>query len=118
MALNVNLANTTAYAEVIATLVDSGGTIPALSQESGLALTTTRKFVAALKRRKLVRVQAWDKDSLGRTVIAVYEWGSAPDAKRPARQTMEERRARYYAKLQTLAILRGTSVKETRVRRL
>lgn len=118
MGLNVNLANTTAYAEIVAALVNSEGSIPALSQESGLALATTRKFVAALKRRKLVRIQAWDKDSLGRTVIAVYEWGSAPDAKRPARQTMEERRARYMAKRKALAILRGTSVRKTLVRRL
>lgn len=48
--------------------------------------------------------------------VAAYEWGSKPDAKRPPSQTVQDRQSRYYAKIQRLAILRGTSVKHTRVK--
>lgn len=116
MGMNVNLANVSAYAEALYALVQGPSTVQEITRESGLAANTTRKFVASLKRRGLIRVAAWEQDSQGRYVIAAYEWGSKPDAKRPPRLTNAERRIRHYAKLQRLAILRGTAVKHTRVK--
>lgn len=116
MALNVNLSNVSAYAEAIYILTEGASTIKEICRESGLGDTTTRKFVASLRRRGLVRIAAWEEDAQGRHVIAAYEWGSKPDAKRPPVQTLQERQRRYKAKIQHLAMLRGTSVRNTRVK--
>lgn len=116
MALNVNLSNVSAYAEAIYILTEGASTIKEICRESGLGDTTTRKFVASLRRRGLVRIAAWEEDAQGRYVIAAYEWGSKPDAKRPPVQTLQERQRRYKAKIQHLAMLRGTSVRSTRVK--
>jgi hypothetical protein len=116
MGLNKHLANVSAYAETVYALTHGACTVFDLSEESGLGLITIRKFVAALKRRGLIRVAAWETDRFGRSTIAAYAWGQGKDATRPPRKTMEERRATYYQKLQRLAIERGTSVKHTRVR--
>lgn len=116
MALNVNLSNVSAYAEAIYILTEGASTIKEICRESGLGDTTVRKFVASLKRRGLIRIAAWEEDSQGRHVIAAYEWGSKPDAKRPPTQTLQERQLRYKAKIQHLAILRGTPVRHTRIR--
>jgi len=95
MALNVHLSNTTAYASLVEALVRGGGTVPELSETSGLALNTTRKFIRALRNRSLVKVALWKRDVWGRHTIAVYDWGSSHyDAKRPPRMTSTERSAR------------------------
>ena len=116
MGLNKHLANVSAYAETIHALTQGACTVFDLSSESGLGLITIRKFVAALKRRGLIRVAAWETDRLGRSTIAAYTWGGGRNAVRPPRKTMEERRATYYQKRQRLAIERGTAVKHTRVK--
>ena len=116
MGMNVNLANVSAYAEALYVLTQGPSTVAEITRESGLAANTTRKFVASLKRRGLIRIGAWEPDTMGRQVVAAYEWGSKPDAKRPPSQTVQDRQSRYYAKIQRLAILRGTSVKHTRVK--
>lgn len=117
MALNVNLANTSAYAEAIYILTEGASTIKELCRESGLGDTTVRKLVASLRRRGLVRIAGWEQDSQGRHVIAAYEWGSKPDAKRPPVQTLQERQTKYKAKIQHLAMLRGTPIRHTRITR-
>lgn len=94
MALNIHLSNTTAYAAVVEALVRGGGTVPDLSETSGLALNTTRKFLRALRTRALIRVVLWRQDAWGRYTIAVWGWGSGPDVKRPPRMTPTERSAR------------------------
>lgn len=116
MALNVNLSNVSAYAEAVYALTQGACTVFDLASESGLALNTTRKFLASLKRRGLIRVAAWETDRFGRSTIAAYAWGQGKDATRPPRKTEGERRAKYYQKLQRLSIERGTPVKNTRVR--
>ena len=118
MGLNKHLANVSAYAETVYALTHGACTVFELSSESGLGLITIRKFVAALKRRGLIRVAAWETDRLGRSSIAAYTWGRGrgKDAPRPPRKTMAERRATYYQKRQRLAIERGTAVKNTRVK--
>lgn len=117
MALNVNLANISAYAEAIYLLTEGASTIKDICQESGLGDTTVRKFVASLRRRGLVRIAGWEQDSQGRHVIAAYQWGKKADAKRPPVQTLQERQTKYKAKIQHLAMLRGTPIRYTRITR-
>lgn len=123
MALNVHLSNTTAYAAVVESLVYDGGTVPELSEISGLALNTTRKFIRALRNRDLVRVLLWRQDAWGRHTIAVYAWGSPRyDAKRPPRMTSAERSARLRRKKREMSALRqgreGDSAREPPARRV
>jgi len=106
MALNTHLSNTTAYAAVVESLVRGGGTVPELSEISGLALNTTRKFIRALRSRDLVRVILWKRDAWGRHTIAVWGWGNAVyDAKRPPRMTPTERSARHRRKKREMPAL-------------
>jgi DNA-binding IclR family transcriptional regulator len=106
MALNVHLSNTTAYAAVVEALTRTGGTVPELSDASGLALNTTRKFIRALRHRALVRTTLWRQDGLGRYTIAVWGWGSPVyDVKRPPRMTSTERSARRRVKKREMSTL-------------
>ena len=105
MALNTHLSNTTAYAAVVEALVRTGGTTQEFSDASGLAANTTRKFIRALRNRGLVRVALWRQDGLGRYTIAVWGWGSAPDAKRPPRMTPTQRSARQRMKKREMSAL-------------
>lgn len=119
MGINKHLSNASAYAAALEGLMDGASTVHELSEESGLALSTLRKWVAALKRRKLVFVSAWEKDPLGRHTRPVFALGrDKRDVPRPPRQTMEQRRKTYYAKRRVLAATRGTTMKQTRVNTL
>ena len=114
--MSAHLSNVSAYAEALYVLTEGASTVTEIARESGLALNTTRKFISSLKRRGLVRIAAWEQDTQGRHTRAAYEWGSSRDAARPPRLTLKERKDRYYAKLQQIAILRGVSIKKVRVR--
>ena len=106
MALNTHLSNTTAYAAVVEALVRTGGATQELSDTSGLAANTTRKFIRALRNRELVRVALWRQDTMGRYTIAVWGWGSPLyDAKRPPRMTSTERSARRRMKKREMSAL-------------
>lgn len=107
MALNVHLSNTTAYAAVVEALVRGGGTVPELSEASGLALNTTRKFIRALRSRDLVRVILWKRDAWGRHTIAVWGWGWGADTKRPPSMTPAERSARHRRKKREVSAVRS-----------
>jgi hypothetical protein len=87
--------NTVAYAIVIQCLADGPHTVAELHAESGLALNTVRKLIFQLKKRKVIRIAAWERDSTpaGRFTIAAYTLGSTPDTARPPRQTATQRSA-------------------------
>lgn len=107
-ALNTHLSNTTAYAVMVQSLVWGGGTVPELSEISGLALNTTRKFIRALRSRDLVRIILWKRDAWGRHTTAVYAWGSPRyDAQRPPSMTPAERSARLRRKKREMSAVRG-----------
>jgi len=114
MALNTHLTNTTAYASVVEILVRAGGTSQELSDTSGLATNTTRKFIRALRNRNLVRVVLWRQDTMGRYTIAVWGWGRpAYDAKRPPRMTSTQRSARRRMKKREMSALQQRQEKSS-----
>lgn len=116
-ALNVYLANATAYAVAIAALMDGECTIAELVQESGLGVTTVRKLVAALRRREIVYVAAWEKDRAGRSSIAAYAIGRGHrDVRRPSGKSAKQRKTEYDARRRLLALERGATFRETRMR--
>jgi hypothetical protein len=115
-AITKHLANVSAYAEAIYALTQGACTIPDLVAESGMASNTARKFVASLRRRGLLYIAAWEKDTTGRFTVAAYAWGDTKDVKRPPNKTMEERKAKYMKKIRAIALHTGTPVRQTRVR--
>lgn len=108
--LRRHLASVSCYAEAISVLIAGPTTVRGLSEESGLAYNACRKFVATLYRRRLVRIAAWEQDSIGRWTIAAYAWGEGKDVKRPPSMTPAERsqRSRDRARaMKTIAITGG-----------
>lgn len=97
MALNKHLSNVTAYVLLFQAL-EGGGNINDLHAESGLGLQTIRKFVSVARRKKMVHIKAWDKDSMGRYTRPVYALGSGKDTQRPPQQTSTERSRKRYAR--------------------
>ena len=85
--LNRWLGNTAAYAALIETLIAGPSSVRELISVSGLADATTRKLVAALHRRGVLRICSWDRDRLGRPTMPVYEIDDGADAPRPPRLT-------------------------------
>ncbi len=114
--LRRDLANSTAYAEVIATLVEKGGTYQDLVEASGMRYNTVRKLVNALHRRKIVRVALWKRGACMRIRLPVWAFGSAPDAARPPRMTDAERKDRYEEKRRAIARQTGTPVRRVRLK--
>lgn len=116
MGINTCLSNASAYAAALEALMDGESTIHEIEEASGLAFSTLRKWLAALRRRKLVHVVAWEKDPLGRYTRAVFALDRGKkDAPRPPKMTDAERRKRYYDRCRILAVTRGTSMRETRI---
>ena len=92
--LRRHLASVSCHAEAISVLIAGPTTVRGLCEESGLAYNACRKFVATLYRRKLVRIAAWEQDSIGRWTIAAYAWGEGKDVKRPPGLTPTQRSQR------------------------
>ncbi len=93
MSLNVHLSNVSAYANTCQMLHEGPVTVFDLMRATGMHGNTLRKFVRALKLRRLIYVAVWRKDTLGRYTVAAYSWGSRPDAKRPPALTPTQRSA-------------------------
>jgi len=97
-ALNRQLGNAAGYASLIQSLIDGRCTALELITESGLAGTTVRKFLSAMRRRGLVHIAGWEADSVGRMVMPVWELGEGRDSARP-KQTATERSAKRREKM-------------------
>lgn len=86
-------ATALAFAVLIESLVDAPYTIQELVTLSGFAYNTTRKFILALHRRRLVYVAVWRTDKIGRYTKPAYSFGSRPDVPRPPARTATQRSA-------------------------
>ena len=114
--LNADLSSSTAYAEAIAMLIERGGTVPEVAEQSGLGYNTVRKLVRALHRRRIVRVALWRRDSLGRARNPVWIVGSGQDSSRPPGMSLEERVRRYDDKRREIAQRLGVPMRRVRLR--
>ena len=91
-----------AYAKIFRFLLEGPATIGEMARVSGLSYDTVLRFVATLRPKpRVLRICAWQADSMGRMSIQIFELGSEPDAKRPKAKTgaermklLKERRAR------------------------
>lgn len=89
----------------------------ALSAEVGSQWGNVGRFVEHCRAIGLVRIADWDQRIRGGAPAALYQLGSGPDAKRPARQDRREveRRSRLarQAKAQTARLIAATAAPPT-----
>lgn len=88
----MRLANASAYVTLFTALIAGDHTRRELVRLSGLGTNTVAKVVIILRRRGLIHVGGWDRDTLGRYTVAVWAWGAGKDAKPPPPRTCKERR--------------------------
>ena len=79
-----HLANVTAFATAIEAMMDDDQTVDELVALTGLHENTVRKMVRALHGR-VIYIERWVTDSIGRYTTASYCVGRHPDAKKPAK---------------------------------
>jgi hypothetical protein len=115
--IHKHLSNVSAYAEAIYSLSQGPCTIRELVDESGMAHNTARKFIFSLRRRSMVHIAAWEKDTTGRFTVAAYGWGEGKDVKRPPSKTMEERKAKYLEKIRDISLRTGVPLRRVRLRK-
>ena len=86
--------NALSFAKMLRCLTDGPSTIREVCDETGLHYVTTREYLAALHKEKVIYIAAWDRDAHGRSCIKVYGLGEKADAKRP-RLSDRERQVNY-----------------------
>ncbi len=88
-----------AYAEVFRSLVDGAASIDEMCRASGLTYGTVSRFVNTLRvSPSCLRVCAWERDSMNRASIQVFEIGNGADEKRPSVKTGAQRTQAYGAR--------------------
>ena len=92
--------------------LEDGATKVEVIQSSGLQHNTVRRTLDALHKCGAIRVSAWEKDSMGRSVIPVWVAGAGKDAKKPKRRTESERWRQTYERrqIQRVTMLAQTGV--------
>lgn len=113
--VNADLSSSTAYAEAIAMLIERGGTVSEVAEQSGMRYNTVRKLVRALHRRGVLRIALWKRDGIGRERLPVYIVGKGPDAVRPPGMTQAERAQRYWEQRRQIAERLGIAARNVRM---
>lgn len=75
--------NSMAYAELVAALLEGGHTFRELAEASGLHYVTVLQHVAALRKRGVCHIHAWEEDALGRLNVAQFKLGPGRTAAKP-----------------------------------
>ena len=87
--------NALMMAKVVRMLFDGGVTVYQIAEETGLGYITTLRYVNALRREGVVRIDSWVRS--GSQHVAAYELGDEPDAPKKLkcpRESAAEWRAR------------------------
>lgn len=98
--------NAASFAELMKLLADGAYTLQELATETGLHYKTVCEYVAAMHRRRVVRVTGYAPDVRGRFICPVYQLGAGCDARRTP-LTPAQRQAARRAKLRQLNTLRA-----------
>lgn len=114
--LSKHVSNSTAYAVVIELLLRRGGTTQEIREQSGLGDTTVRKLIQALRRRGILRVALWKRDSIGRPVLPVWSFGTAPDVARQPAISKQDRLDAYNQKRREIGERLGVPMRHVRLR--
>jgi DNA-binding IclR family transcriptional regulator len=104
--------NALSFAKMMAALAEGGATQRDLVEHTGLCSQTVREYVYALKREGVIRVSAWERDTLGRCCTPAYSIGGGFDARK---DTLDKAtRARLYrARKEQAALLHAIAGQPT-----
>lgn len=97
----IHKVNQECYARVFKALMSEPHTANDLAELSGLSPLTTRDLLRVLKKHKVVHISAWEQDSRGRDMIAVFSLGAGRDKAR-YKMPRSEIAKRYRAKRKAL----------------
>lgn len=75
--------NALAFAKMVGALLDGPCTVEELAETSGLAASTIREHIFAMRRERVLHIAAWEPDRRGRTQRMVYGLGRRADARKP-----------------------------------
>ncbi len=87
-------------------LFDGPSTMADMVAATGLAPSTIRRYLTALRRERITCITGWETDKLGRASVPAYGIGER-DAKRPPRQCATRRSRQYNQRCRQLAALRA-----------
>lgn len=87
-----------AVALMMARLLDGPATVRDIADETGLTEFSTRCYMRAMRRHRVVYVAGWELDAAGRQTLAAYKLGKRPDAVRVPPRTNSERMKHYRAR--------------------
>ena len=88
--------NALTVAHMTKAMMEGPCTLADLNEACGLERASIRRYIAAMRSVKAVRVAEWEMDSIGRFVIPAFALGDAKDKPRPPKQagTIAHRRQR------------------------
>ena len=64
-----------------------------VAEETGLHLVTVSRYIREMHKQKMAHIVAWEKDSKGRDVTAVWKFGRGADKPRSVISAAERQRA-------------------------
>lgn len=89
--------NALCVAKLIRYLQDVPCTIHDVAEYTGLAVSTSRRFILALEREGAIHVVGWEQDSLSRFTTKVFAFGQGKSVPRPkpVKSLVQRRKERY-----------------------
>ena len=85
----------TNFALLMRELIDGPCTFSDLKDALGLADSTLRIYLKALRAKRIIHISLWERDGTGRAQLAVYAFGDRDDACRPPPYSQAEKSARW-----------------------
>lgn len=82
-----------------------GCSVNELSEQSGLAKQTIRRYLRELQKNKVIHISEWTEDARGVCTVKVWAFGDKPDAKKPQPKTAKEACAKYRAKMKHIKLI-------------
>lgn len=99
--------NALSFAKLMRCIMDGPSTISDAQEETGMHYVTTRRYLKALHRERVIHVCGWEPDVRGRPVIIVYALGDKPDVARKRLSHTQRQQAYRNRKKLRLLELRG-----------
>ena len=94
-----------AVALMMARLLEGPATVRDIADETGLTEFSTRGYMRAMRRYRVVYVAAWELDAAGRQTLAAYKLGKRPDAVRVPPMTRAQMARNYRARKRDAQLL-------------
>lgn len=96
--------NAISFAKMLSMLMQEA-TVDELSEESGLAVNTVRRYLKELYKNNIIHIADYTEDNRGIRTVKVWAFGDNPDAEKPQKITSKEACAKYRAKMKQIKLM-------------